>query len=322
MVSSSSQLAKYSDPGTIAHWMNDYLNSQGITAKAVLKNKCLGILLESNPAPSQDEMIAFVRTSLNELNWQFIRKVKVYGRQSGERLPAWQHKFKVGTREELLPRQVQVAVETVADDSSSISDWLSQGQTVVQLETVEEAIPPDSEVEKFLRFQFSPEITALLPLASVKEMLRIPVEEILPVPDMPDCVLGIHNCRGEMLWLVDLDIQIGLFSLKQNTLDSQLLALPTSNVLTKSLALLLEEASGRTLTAIAIEADDKSVGIVVPQVVDIEVHKPEALQTPSPGLFHPGLLPFIQGYLTSSSSPVLDAKALIQDSQLQIYRLN
>ncbi|MBV9389047.1 MAG: hypothetical protein JOZ78_21735 [Chroococcidiopsidaceae cyanobacterium CP_BM_ER_R8_30] len=76
------------------------------------------------------------------------------------------------------------------------------------------------------------------------------------------------------------------------------------------------------MTVIAIEADDKSIGIVVPQVVDIEVHKQEALQTPSPRLFHPRLLPFIQGYLMSSSSPVLDAKALIQDSQLQIYRLN
>ncbi|MBV9387084.1 MAG: chemotaxis protein CheW, partial [Chroococcidiopsidaceae cyanobacterium CP_BM_ER_R8_30] len=229
---SSSQLAKHSDdPGIIADWMNDYLNSQGITAKAVLKNQCLGILLESDTAPSQDEMMAFVRTSLNELNWKFIRKVKVYGRQIGERLPAWQQKFKVGTPEELPPRQVQVAVETVADDSSSISDWLNQGQTIVQLEMIEEAIPGDSlDAEKFLRFQFSPEITALLPLASVKEMLRISVEEILPVPDLPNCVLGVHNCRGEMLWLVDLDIQIGLSSLG---LDSRLLALPTSNVLTQ-----------------------------------------------------------------------------------------
>lgn len=305
-MSDSSQLAKHSDPEIIAHWMNGYLNPQGITAKAVLRKKCLGILLESNPAPSQNEMIAFVRTSLNELNWEFIRKVNVYGRQLGERLPAWQQKLKVGTREELPPRQVQeVAAEPVADDSSSISDWLSQGQTIVQFETVEEAIPSKPEAEKFLRFQFSPEITALLPLASVKEMLKISVEEILPVPDMPDCVLGVHNCRGEMLWLVDLDIQIGLSSLNRNTLD-QHLALPTSNV----------------LTAIAIEADDKSVGIVVPQVIDIEVHRPEALQTPYPGLFHPRLLPFIQGYLTASSSPVLNALALIQDSQLQMHRLN
>lgn len=190
-----------------------------------------------------------------------------------------------------------------AADSGAISNWLSQGLINNQLEMVDEAIAPDPETERFLRFQFG-EDTALLPLASVKEVLKIAVEEILVVPDMPNCVLGVYNCRGEMLWLVDLHVQIGLFSLARSPFNNQHLALPTS----------------KFLTAIAIQADRKCLGIVVPQVIDIEVHSPQALQTPSTGLFPSRLLPFLQGYLTDTSSPVLDGKTLIQDSQLQMHR--
>ena len=204
--------------------------------------------------------------------------------------------------QQALSQLQQFAVE-IAADSSFISNWLSQGLTNDQIEMVDEAITPDPETERFLRFQFGFEDTALLPLASVKEVLKISAEEILTVPDMPNCVLGVYNCRGEMLWLVDLDVQIGLFSLARSSFN-QRLALSTSNI----------------LTAIAIQADDKCLGIVVPQVIDIEVHSLQALQTPSAGLFPSKLLPFLQGYLSDSNSPVLDGKTLIQDSQLQTHR--
>ncbi|HCF27721.1 MAG TPA: chemotaxis protein [Cyanobacteria bacterium UBA11049] len=231
--------------------------------------------------------------------------MRVYGRQVNERLPLWQQELEVGTAEKFQLRQNQEIADESAVAFSSISNWLSQGRTIDQ-EIVDEAILPDVETERFLRFQFGFEDTALLPLASVKEVLQISAEEILPVPDMPNCVLGIYNCRGEMLWLVDLEIQIGLSSLARSPLGTQHLALRTSNI----------------LTAIAIQADDKSLAIVVPQVMDIEEHNPQALQIPSTGLFPSKLLPFIQRYLTDSSSPVLDTKALIQDSQLQMHHLN
>ncbi len=302
----ASNPVQQSELAIIAQWMNRYLDPKGITAKAVLKDRCVGILLESDPAPNQEETIALVRKGLDELKLELIQKVRVYGRRVRERLPVWQQELEVGTTQGLQHREIQEIAAESATDPSSISDWLSQGRTTDQLEMVDEAIPLDLEAERFLRFQFGFEDTALLPLANVKEVLQILVEEILPVPDMPNCVLGIYNCRGEMLWLVDLEVQIGLSSLVRNPLKGQHLALPTSNV----------------LTAIAIQVDDKYLGIVVPQVVDIEEHSPQALQTPSAGLFPPSLLPFIQGYLTDSSSPVLATKALIQDSQLQIYRLN
>jgi len=302
----ATNLTEQSKPEVITHWMNRYLSPKGITAKVILKDGCMGILLESDLPPDREETIALVRQGLDELKLELIQTVRVYGRRANERLLSWQQEIEAGAAQGLQLKQIQEIVAGNAVAPSSISDWLSQGQTIDHHLLVDEAILPAVEAERFLRFQIGFEDTALLPLASVKEVLQISVEEILPVPDMPNCVLGIYNCRGEMLWLVDLEIQIGLFSLARNSLKSQHLALRTSNM----------------LTTIAIQADDKSLGIVVPQVMDIEEHSPEALQIPPTGLFPPKLLPLIQRYLTDSSSPVLDTKALIQDSQLQMHHLN
>ncbi len=57
--------------------------------------------------------------------------------------------------------------------------------------------------QKFLHFSLKCEENALLALKHITEVVRLKAEEILPVPDVSDCVLGITNWRGEMLWLVD-----------------------------------------------------------------------------------------------------------------------
>jgi positive phototaxis protein PixI len=58
--------------------------------------------------------------------------------------------------------------------------------------------------EQFLRFDIVPDATALLPIEQIAEVLSVQVAQITPIPHMPPWVMGIHNWRGEILWMIDL----------------------------------------------------------------------------------------------------------------------
>ncbi|MBD2102306.1 chemotaxis protein CheW [Leptolyngbya sp. FACHB-261] len=147
------------------------------------------------------------------------------------------------------------------------------------------AADPGESEQKFLRFRLGQD-TALLAVDVITQVLKIASSEILPVPQMPGCVLGLYNWRGEMLWLVDLD---------------QFLGLPQ--------ALSTVEAWA-TRMVITVQIRNQVLGLVVPQVNDIEPHEIRQIQPATAALFPSRLLPFIQGYLTESGSAVLDVVAI------------
>jgi len=155
---------------------------------------------------------------------------------------------------------------------------------------------PES-MEKFLRFQLGVEGIALLPLHSIKQVMQVSVAEMLPVPQMPNCVLGIYNWRGEMLWMVDVGQLMGFPPLAAATVDN--------------------------VMAIAIVVDDQALGLVVQQINDIEWHDLQQLHIPSLGLFSPEILPYLQGYLIAENKEVLmvlNGGAIAQAELWQIHR--
>ena len=58
--------------------------------------------------------------------------------------------------------------------------------------------------ERFLGLIFQSDVNALLPLGSLQGAIEMPPTEILPVPQMPDYLLGIVNWRGKSTWIADL----------------------------------------------------------------------------------------------------------------------
>ncbi|NEO72251.1 chemotaxis protein CheW [Moorena sp. SIO3H5] len=148
-------------------------------------------------------------------------------------------------------------------------------------------LAPETRV-RFLRFPLGFEDSILLPLEQITEIIRVNVLDVLLVPEMPSCILGIGNWRSEMLWLVDLNELVGYPPL------SELGQVSVSPV------------------AIVVEANDQSVGLVVSQVNEIELHELEQLQPASPGLFPQSLLPFLLGYLPGDGTTVLDVKAITE----------
>ncbi|NEP57876.1 MAG: chemotaxis protein CheW [Symploca sp. SIO2G7] len=165
---------------------------------------------------------------------------------------------------------------------------MTNNQTATSLDPLNlEPLPPENR-QRLLRFPLGIEESALLPLEEIAEILRVNTAEILPVPEMPSCVLGICNWRGKMLWLVDLNHLIG------------------------GKPLLLPETVVASAVAMVVQVHEKFLGLVVQQVNDIELHELQRLQPAVPGLFPSRLLPFVLGALPGGNGMVLDVKAITQ----------
>ncbi|MFB2935855.1 chemotaxis protein CheW [Aerosakkonemataceae cyanobacterium BLCC-F154] len=150
--------------------------------------------------------------------------------------------------------------------------------------------------EKFLRFQLGEEGIGLLPLNVIKQVMQVSVAEILTVPQMPACVLGIYNWRGEMLWMVDIGKFMGFPNLATGGLEN--------------------------LMAIAIQVEDQYLGLIVQQINDIELHDLNQVNMPSLGLFSPEILPYLEGYLIGADKEVLMVLNGEAIAQAPLWQLN
>ena len=117
------------------------------------------------------------------------------------------------------------------------------------------------ELQKFLRFQLGGDNLCLLPTEGVLQVLQIEMEDILPVPQMPGCVMGVYNWRGDLLWLVDFQHLVGLQPL------------------------LSEDVNLTTCTTVVVRLNNKLMGLVVDRVEDIEERDLGEMQSLAAGLF-------------------------------------
>ncbi len=83
------ELAKRGSPKAIAALMNRHLQPKGIIAKADLRGGCLQVLLESEQILDQLTLVTFVRSGVTNLGTEAIKKIRVYGKQTSEKFPAW-----------------------------------------------------------------------------------------------------------------------------------------------------------------------------------------------------------------------------------------
>jgi positive phototaxis protein PixI len=149
---------------------------------------------------------------------------------------------------------------------------------------------PERNLSKLLRFPIGSQNSALLPLERVAEVMKINRGDILPIPEMPNCILGIWNWRGEMLWLIELNHLISY--------AAPVIANPM---------------------AIVIQGNRQALGLIVERVDDVESHDLEQLQKVVTGLFPRSLLPFVLGVLPGDNL-VLDVTAIIQSHLWQIHK--
>lgn len=169
--------------------------------------------------------------------------------------------------------------------------------SIASLESLLREPEPTKPQQKFLRFRLGKDHPALVAVEDVLAVLTIAIVDVLPVPQMSAYVLGICNWRNEAVWLVDASNQMGFEPLSVHK-------------------------GSKHLTVIVAQSRGKSLGLVVPELQDIESHDPEELVPASPELFSAQLLPFVKGYLSGDRSIVLNVTAILQDRNLQLHKLS
>ena len=147
------------------------------------------------------------------------------------------------------------------------------------------------QVRKFLQFQLGKsEKTykslvqgdiALLDAEIVTEVITISPQDILPVPQMFYCVLGIFGWRSEMLWIVDLENLLGY----PPPLDRQ--------------------DGEQQLLVMVVQVQGQSIGLVVSGIDNLIEHELSKFKSSSPEIFSEDVLPFIHGYFTSQNNDII-----------------
>ncbi|MBD2102870.1 chemotaxis protein CheW [Leptolyngbya sp. FACHB-261] len=135
--------------------------------------------------------------------------------------------------------------------------------------------------QQFLRLHLLPETLLALPVKQITEVLKVALTEIVPIPRMPEYVMGVHNWRGEVLWIIDLGCLLGLQPLFQQ---------PVSQLIR---------------TTVVIHSQGKTLGVSVQQVEGMEWWDSNLIQPSSRVTSTPKLQQFLQGYLLKPSGEML-----------------
>ncbi len=148
---------------------------------------------------------------------------------------------------------------------------------------------PTQATRKFLTFQLCPETQAMVEAESILATLQVSKEQIVPIPDMPDWVMGAYNWRGEILWIVDLAHHLDLID-------------PLS----------VSQSQSQHQSVLITQVEGLSMGIAVDQVHDMLSFSLEAI-TSSPTTT-PALASILRGAVLHAGSIILwlEMQALYQ----------
>lgn len=139
--------------------------------------------------------------------------------------------------------------------------------------------------ESLIRFHLVPKTTGLFNIAQLREVLKVSISQIIPIPKLPFWVMGIYNWRGEILWVVDLGGLLGLTPLSEQPLTQTRLPL-----------LVLRD-----------ENTEKTVGLIVNSVEGITRLDPNEIQSPPETTFTPELSRVLRGYWLNPEGEMLMA---------------
>ena len=147
------------------------------------------------------------------------------------------------------------------------------------------------QIHKFLQFQLGQsEKThksiiqgdiALLDAEIVTEVITISPEDILPVPQMFYCVLGIYSWRSEMLWVVDLE---------------NLLGYPPP---------LNDSQAERDFLVMVVQFQGQSIGLSISGIDNLIERDLSKLKSSSAEIFSDDVLPFLHGYFTNAENDII-----------------
>lgn len=95
----------------------------------------------------------------------------------------------------------------------------------------------------YVRFQVDLHTSAILSMEYVQEVIIVPVDRITPIPNMPECIIGLLNRRNRVLWVIDLAQLLNLQPVDTNVQQYHIIIIRVGQV---PLALIVQEVKGVT----------------------------------------------------------------------------
>jgi positive phototaxis protein PixI len=182
------------------------------------------------------------------------------------------------------------------------------------------AAPATRERQQYLKFLLQPGLMALIEIACVTESIDIPLDRVVPMPHLPPAVKGVYNWRGEILWLVDLAMLLGIGV--QNPpcyrrIQPTIIISSTDDRNTSS----AQPTYGATRysTAISDRRQVRTIGLLVNEIVDIEWCQIDLIRSVLPDRFHPESIAGVLGMWASTLDEnflVLDGRAILDRADL------
>ncbi|MBE9030538.1 CheW domain-containing protein [filamentous cyanobacterium LEGE 11480] len=156
-----------------------------------------------------------------------------------------------------------------------------------------EPAAPLNQVQQYIGLSLPPDLNVLLPNTCVTEVIPIESEQIVSLPEMAPCVMGLTNWRGEVLWVVDVSVVMGKEPLYRRV-----------------------QQGGRQgrFDSLVVQYQQQTVGLVVDQVTQLRQLTPQEIRPLSLERRVPSI-PGLQGAWVSPEGDrhwILDTAATVQ----------
>lgn len=97
--------------------------------------------------------------------------------------------------------------------------------------------------DTYVKFQVNLHTSAILSMEYVQEVIIVSVDRITPIPNMPECIIGLLNRRNRVLWVIDLAQLLNLQPVDTNVQQYHIIIIRVGQV---PLALIVQEVKGVT----------------------------------------------------------------------------
>lgn len=168
-------------------------------------------------------------------------------------------------------------------------------------------IPIESPRQQFLRFQLQPSapdrvapLSWSIEIDRVTELVNLPIDRVVPMPQLPPAVMGVYNWRGEILWIIDLATFLGVSD-------------PTAPRRHRSLEpLMIINVSAASNSSIENE-QQQPIGLIVDEISEIEWCDRELIRSAVPANIAPTLSKWVTGSwqsIAGENLPILNVNAI------------
>ncbi len=184
------------------------------------------------------------------------------------------------------------------------------------------AISTPLDRQQYLKFLLQPGLMAVIEIDRVTELIDMPLDRVVPMPHLPPAVKGIYNWRGEILWIVDLAMLLGVGGdrpPRYRRIQPTIIIGCADDRSVGSSAPSYGSARYLPATATVERHQVKTIGVLVDEIVDIEWCQIELIRSVLPDRFQPELATGVLGMWESTLGEnflVLDGRAILERADL------